>query len=108
MTQDHPNTQDAVAASPAAAAASPVVQPENAGAETTPAGVAPEDAASYIAAIRENYSQYRAAAAIPWGNAIAFAAGDAVNADHPALARWLEDGLVEAVPGAKSSRRRGR
>lgn len=92
----------------APAATAPVVQPENAGAETTPAGVAPEEAASYIASITANYAQYRAAATIPWGNAVAFNMGDPVNADHPALAQWLDDGLVEAVPGAKAGKRRGR
>lgn len=93
---------------PAPAVAAPVVQPENTGAETRPQGVDPAAAASYIASITENYSQYRAVGTIPWGNAIAFNVGDPVNADHPALAQWLEDGLVEAVPGAKAGKRRGR
>jgi hypothetical protein len=61
------------------------VQPENAAAETTPVGVDPAEAASYLASITDNYSQYRAVATIPWGNAIAFNIGDPVPADYPTL-----------------------
>lgn len=103
------NSSSSDTVTPPVPVGAPVVQPENVGAETTPAGVAPEEAASYIASITRNYAQYRAVGTIPWGNAIAFNIGDAVNADHPALEQWLEDGLVEAVPGAKASaKRRGR
>lgn len=56
-----------------------------------------EEAAAYEAAIEEDYAQYVAVANIPWGNVLAFAAGDRVNADHPALPGWLAAGLVRAV-----------
>lgn len=92
-----------VVAPPAAAASSPVVQPpsEPVAAEN-PAQLDPAAASSYLASITDNYGQYRAVAQIPWGNVIAFNAGDPVNADHPALEQFVSDGLVEKV--AKSGR----
>lgn len=85
-----------------APAAAPVIRPENEPAETTPAGVDPAAAASYLASITENYNQYRATATIPYGNAIAFNIGDPVNADHPSLEQFISDGLVEKL--TKSAR----
>jgi hypothetical protein len=100
------NTSNSSPATPTpAAAGGPVVQPENAAAETTPAGVDPAEAASYLAAITHNYSQYRAAATIPWGNAIAFNIGDPVPADYPTLEQLKSDGLVEAVAQPAKSKR---
>lgn len=81
--------------------AAPIVQPENPPpgvTDGTPDGTTVDGSLSYIDAIRENYSQFRATARIPWGNAIAFNPGDAVPADYPTLEQLLADGAVEAVP----------
>jgi hypothetical protein len=100
------NTNSSPATPTPAAAAAPVVQPENvAAAETSPVGVDPAEAASYLAAITHNYSQYRAVATIPWGNATAFAIGDPVPADYPTLEQLKADGLVEAVAQPAKSKR---
>lgn len=56
-----------------------------------------DEAAAYEAAIAADYAQYVAVADVPWGNVLAFTAGDPVNADHPALQGWLAAGLVRAV-----------
>lgn len=85
-----------------AASAAPVVHVENPGAET----LDPAQSVSYLQSIADNYSQYRATAPIPWGNALAFNAGDAVPADYPTLAQLLEDGLVEKITSSARSKRK--
>jgi hypothetical protein len=74
----------------------PTITPQ-VGAELQPSGVTDEEARTYIQSIQDNYSQYVAVAQITVGNALAANPGDPINADHPWLQRWLDDGLVEPV-----------
>lgn len=92
----------APAAEPAANA-SPVIQPENPAPEG--ADLDPQAQVSYLQAIQDNYSQYRATAAIPYGNALAFQAGDPVPADYPTINQLVADGLVERVAKPASARK---
>lgn len=77
------------------------------GAEVQPDGVAPEERRDYLRSIRENYSKWVAVADIPVGNAVAFRAGDAVNADHPMLEDFKADGLIVARATAEKRAAKG-
>jgi hypothetical protein len=93
------STQDGSAIDPGS---TPTITPQ-VGAELQPSGVTPEESASYIKSIQDNYSQYVAVASITVGNALAANPGDPINADHPWLQRWLDDGLVDTVTNVRKA-----
>jgi hypothetical protein len=63
-------------------------------AEDTETVEVPAATMDYVALIEANYSQYVSTRLLTVDGVPAFGAGSAVNADHPLLAGWLDDGGV--------------